>query len=56
MGVATTDPKPKWLEHLTLTLPFLQPRNQSHPPEKPCLSPCHTELEEQLRTYWEDNE
>jgi len=37
----------------------LQPSEEPHLPERPSSSPlsstCHTELEEQWRTYWVDN-
>ena len=53
-GAGAADPKARTPESLL----FLQPNHDPHPQEKQCPSPStyHTELEEQWKTYWVDNE
>ena len=58
MRAGTADPKPKYLEQLFNKRPtqaqVLPARNK--PCSSPYPNPCHTELEEQWRIYWVDNE
>ena len=48
-GTGTADPKPKTARR-PKSPPYLQPSHEPCPPEKPCPSTRHTELEEQWKT------